>query len=181
MFQAKFVKALKSRIVPEKELVNQLFQKEWVVYAKRPFGHPKAVLEYLGRYTHKVAISNHRILNIDTQTITFGYKDYRQGAQKLEMSLDNLEFIRRFSMHILPKGLVRIRHFGILSSMSKPITIPLIHRELGIPLPEKEPRILTEYNPRYCCCCQKESMVIIQRLPKRGPPKATFSSGPTQF
>lgn len=129
----------------------------------------------------KVAISNHRIVCIDSHKTTFSYKDYRQGAQKLEMSLDNLEFIRRFSLHILPKGLVRIRHFGILGSSAKQVTIPLIHRELGIPLPEKEPRILTEYNPRYCSCCQKESMISIQRLPKRGPPKATFSSGPTQF
>jgi hypothetical protein len=103
VFRAKYVKALKSRINADKELINALFQKEWVVYAKRPFGHPKAVLEYLGRYTHKVAISNHRILEIDTQKITFSYKDYRQGAQKLEMSLDNLEFIRRFSMHYLSR------------------------------------------------------------------------------
>ena len=181
VFRAKYVKALKSRIEPDKELINQLFQKEWVVYAKRPFGHPKAVLEYLGRYTHKVAISNHRILDIDSQKTTFSYKDYRQGAQKLEMSLDNLEFIRRFSMHILPKGLVRIRHFGILGSSAKQITIPLIHQELGIPVPEKEIRILESYNPRYCPCCQKESMISIQRLPKRGPPKAVFSSVPTQF
>ena len=181
VFRAKYVKALQSRIKPEKKLIDQLFQKEWVVYAKRPFGHPKAVLEYLGRYTHKVAISNHRILDIGQNQTTFSYKDYRQGAQKLEMSLDNLEFIRRFSMHILPKGLVRIRHFGILGSSAKQITIPLIHQELGIPIPEKEPRILEIYNPRYCPCCQKESMVSIQRLPKRGPPKTTFSSVPTQF
>jgi hypothetical protein len=181
VFRAKYVKALKSRIIPEKELINQLFQKDWVVYAKRPFGHPKAVLEYLGRYTHKVAISNHRILNIGPKQITFSYKDYRQGAQKLEMSLDNLEFIRRFSMHILPKGLVRIRHFGILGSSAKQITIPLIHRELGLTLPEPEPRILESYNPRYCSCCQKESMVSIQRLPKRGPPKAVFPTLSTQF
>ena len=110
-------------------------------------------MEYLGGYTQKVAISNHRIVGIDSHKTTFSYKDYRQGAQKLEMSLDNLEFIRRFSMHVLPKGLVRIRHFGILGSSAKQVTIPLIHRELGIPLPEKEPRSLTEYNPRYCCCC----------------------------
>jgi hypothetical protein len=181
VFRAKYVKALKSRIIPEKELIDQLFQKEWVVYAKRPFGHPKAVLEYLGRYTHKVAISNHRILDIGPSQTRFSYKDYRQGGQKLEMSLDNLEFIRRFSMHILPKGLVRIRHFGILGSSTKQVTIPLIHRELGIPIPEPEPRILDIYNPRYCPCCQKESMVSIQRLPKRGPPKAVFSAVPTQF
>lgn len=171
----------KARIQPEKELINALFQKEWVVYAKRPFGHPKAVLEYLGRYTHKVAISNHRIVDISQKQITFSYKDYRQGAQKLEMTLDNLEFIRRFSMHILPRGLVRIRHFGILGSSAKQNTIPLIHQELGIPIPEKEPRILETYNPRYCPCCQKDSMVSIQRLPKRGPPKAHFSAVTIQF
>jgi hypothetical protein len=181
VFRAKYMTALKSRIQPEKELINTLFQKEWVVFARRPFGHPKAVLEYLGRYTHKVAISNHRIVDISQKQITFSYKDYRQGAQKLEMTLDNLEFIRRFSMHILPRGLVRIRHFGILGSSAKQITIPLIHRELGIPIPEKEPRILEIYNPRYCPCCQKESMVSIQRLPKRGPPEANFSAISIQF
>ncbi len=181
VFRAKYVKALKSRIEPEKELINKLFQKEWVVYAKRPFGHPKAVLEYLGRYTHKVAISNHRILDIGQKQTTFSYKDYRQGAQKLEMTLDNLEFIRRFSLHILPRGLVRIRHFGILGSSAKQLTIPLIHRELGMPIPKTEPRILESYNPRYCPCCQKDSMVSIQRIPKRGPPKANFLPTPHQF
>jgi hypothetical protein len=174
VFRARYVKALKSRIRPEKELLDALFQKEWVVYAKRPFGHPRAVLEYLGRYTHKVAISNHRILDIDHKKTTFSYRDYRMGARKLEMSLDNMEFIRRFSMHILPKGLVRIRHFGILGSSAKAVAIPLIHRELGLPIPEQENRVLEQYNPRYCPCCQKESMVSIQRLQKRGPPKAVF-------
>ena len=181
VFRAKYVKALKARIIPDKKLINELFQKDWVIYAKLPFGHPKAVLEYLGRYTHKVAISNHRILEISQKQITFSYKDYRQGAQKLEITLGNLEFIRRFSMHILPKGLVRIRHFGILGSSVKPATIPLIHQELGIPIPEPEPRVLEAYNPRYCPCCQKESMVSIQRLPKRGPPKTVFPAVPTQF
>ena len=171
VFRAKYVKAIKSRIKPEKELIDQLFQKDWVVYAKRPFGHPKAVLEYLGRYPHKVTISNHRILDIGQKQITFSYKNYRQGAQKLEMSLDNLEFIRRFSMHILQKGLERIRHFVPIAiwmgSSAKQNTIPLIHPELGIPIPEKESRTLEIYNPRYCPCCQKEVMVNIQRLPKR--------------
>jgi hypothetical protein len=174
VFRAKYVKALKSRINPDKELINALFQKEWVVFAKRPFGHPKAVLEYLGRYTHKVAISNHRILDIDQKQTTFSYKDYHQGAQKLEMKLDNLEFIRRFSMHILPRGMVRIRHFGILGSSAKAVTIPLIHQQLGIPLPKKEARILEAYNPRYCACYDKESTISIQRIPKRGPPKSNY-------
>lgn len=82
----------------------------------------------------KVAISNYRVLNIDTQKITFSYKDYRQGAQKLEMSLANLEFIHRLALHILPKGLVRVRGFGIFGSSAKQVTISLIHGELGIPL-----------------------------------------------
>lgn len=181
VFRAKYVQALKSRISPDKELINTLFQKDWVVFAKRPFGHPKAVLEYLGRYTHKVAISNHRILDITQKDITFSYKDYRQGAQKLEMTLDNMEFIRRFSMHILPRGLVRIRHFGILGSSAKQVTVPLIHRELGMPIPEKEPRVLELFNPRYCPCCHKKSMVSIQRLLKRGPPKSGYPSAQPQF
>lgn len=181
VFRAKYVKALKSRIKPEKELADRIYQKDWIVYAKRPFGHPKAILEYLGRYTHKVAISNHRILDIGPHKTTFAYKDYRQGAQKLEISLDNIEFIRRFSIHILPKGLVRIRHFGILSSSSKALTVPMVHQGLSIPTSEKEPRILTAYNPRYCPCCQKETMASIQRLPKRGPPKAVFIALPNQF
>ena len=74
------------------------------MFAKRPFGHPKAVLEYLGRYTHKAAVSNQRILDIDTQKATFSYKDYRQGAQKLEMSLDNLEFIPGFRCITCPEN-----------------------------------------------------------------------------
>ncbi|WP_154859509.1 IS91 family transposase [Cyclobacterium xiamenense] len=181
VFRAKYVKALKSRIDPENKLVNALFKKEWVVYAKRPFGHPKAVLEYLGRYTHKVAISNHRILDIGPTKTVFAYKDYRLGAKKLEMSLDNMAFIRRFSMHILPKGLVRIRHFGILGNSAKRETVSLVHRELGVTLLPVDPRTLTEYNPRYCTCCQKETMVSIQRLPTRGPPKTVFSTIPPQI
>src|SRR5690606_15862928 len=145
VFRAKYVKALKSRTDPDKELVNALFQKDWVIYAKRPFGHPKSVLEYLGRYTHKVAISNHRILAIGPEKTVFGYKDYRKGAQKLEMFLDNIEFIRRFSMHILPKGLVRIRHFGILGSSAKKVTVQLVHRELGVSKPPPEPRAIEPY------------------------------------
>jgi hypothetical protein len=181
VFRAKYITALKSKIELEKQLVDTLFQKEWVVYAKRPFGHPRAVLEYLGRYTHKVAISNNRILDIGPAKTVFAYKDYRLGAQKLEMSLDNMEFIRRFSMHILPKGLVRIRHFGILGSSAKAVTIPLIHGELGVSMPEKEARVLEQYNPRYCPCCQKESMISIQRLQKRGPPKAAFRAVSYKF
>ena len=100
-------------------IINELYKNDWVVFAKRPFNGPESVIEYLGRYTHKIAISNHRIKNIDEGKVSFSYKDYRSGAAIKEMTLEGPEFIRRFALHILPKGFVRIRHYGILSSTSK--------------------------------------------------------------
>jgi hypothetical protein len=95
-----------------------LYSKRWVLYAKRPFGGPKQVLSYLANYTHRVALSNRRIVAVDArhQTVTFTYRDYRHGSQRKELTLSVLEFIRRFSSHILPPGLVRIRHYGILGN-----------------------------------------------------------------
>ena len=96
-----------------------LFEKNWVVYAKRPLGGPKQVIEYLGRYTHKVAISNHRIKNVTEQEVTINYKDYKDQSKTKQLTLKNEEFTRRFSLHILPKRFVQIRHYGILSSSRK--------------------------------------------------------------
>jgi hypothetical protein len=155
----------------EKGLVNDLFKKDWVVYAKRPFGHPKAVIEYLGRYTHKIAISNHRIISIAKDKVEFTYKDYRKGGQKQQMALQPMEFIRRFGLHILPRTFVHIRHYGILSSTSKRVAIPEIRLQLRGRLPHHaEPRVLKKYNPNLCVCCGSETMVIVRLLPKRGPP-----------
>ena len=110
VFRAKYIEALKKKgIVSDKNLVNDLFKQQWIVYAKRPFGSPHSVIEYLGRYTHKIAISNHRIKNISKNTVTFTYKDYRNGAKKNEITLDSMEFIRRFSMHILPKNFATLQ------------------------------------------------------------------------
>ena len=142
------------------------------MYAKRPFAHPKYVIEYLGRYTHKVAISNHRLRLVTGDIVTFTYKDYRKEAQQQEMTLSGMEFIRRFSMHILPKGYVRIRHYGILSSTSKPISIPMIKaqylQESGS-APDK--RTLTHYDPQMCPNCNTPTMITVELMPpKRGPP-----------
>ena len=92
--------------------------KRWVLYAKCPFGGPKQVLSYLANYTHRVALSNRRIVAVDAQhqSVTFTYRDYRHGSQRKDLTLSALEFIRRFSLHILPPGLVRIRHYGILGN-----------------------------------------------------------------
>ena len=98
--------------------LSLLYTKRWVLYAKRPFGGPQQVLRYLANYTHRVALSNRRIVAVDPQqqTVTFTYRDYRHGSKLKELTLCALEFIRRFSLHILPSGLVRIRHYGILGN-----------------------------------------------------------------
>ncbi len=122
VFRAKFVKELRQQLpgLPQ-SLYDVLFKKKWVVFAKRPFLKPKYVIEYLGRYTHKIAISNYRILHIDKEkrTVTFSLKDYRKSGVKTSQTMSSKEFIRRFVLHILPKGFTRIRHYGILSSSWK--------------------------------------------------------------
>lgn len=98
------------------ELLNQLRKKKWIVYTKPPFGGPANVLRYLGRYTHRIAISNHRLLAFDGERVSFRWKDYAHGGKQRIMTLDATEFLRRFFLHVLPKGFVRIRHFGLLSN-----------------------------------------------------------------
>src|ERR1700731_4576052 len=97
---------------------SMLYRKRWVLYAKCPFGGPQQVLSYLANYTHRVALSNRPIVAVDAQhqSVTFTYRDYRHGSQRKKLTLSALEFIRRFSLHILPPGLVRIRHYGILGN-----------------------------------------------------------------
>ena len=96
-------------------LRKALRKHEWVVYAKPPFGGPQQVIDYLGRYTHRIAISNHRILDLADGKVTFSWKDYKDGAKIKEMTLDAEEFIRRFTLHILPPRFTRIRHYGLLA------------------------------------------------------------------
>jgi hypothetical protein len=103
------------------QLVRQATRRAWVVYAKRPFAGPQQVLAYLSRYTHRVAISPRRLLHLDAQaqTVTFAWKDYADGARSKTMTLGAGEFVRRFCLHLLPKGLVKIRHFGFLSNRQR--------------------------------------------------------------
>jgi hypothetical protein len=178
VFRAKYVEALKIRIADlDKNLVNTLFKKDWVVYAKRPFAHPSHVVEYLGRYTHKIAISNHRLQSIENGTVSFSYKDYRQEGKKQTMILDGMEFIRRFVLHILPKGFVRIRHYGILSGSTKHVHIPQIRSQLGkVEAKPKEPGTRQAHNPLLCPHCKTETMVTIQIIPKRGPPPSVLTT-----
>jgi hypothetical protein len=133
LFRGKFLAGLAQMLdagelhLPDSELkipanrarwFSLLYSKRWVLYAKRPFGGPQQVLSYLANYTHRVALSNRRIVAVDAQhqSVTFTYRDYRHGSQRKKLTLSALEFIRRFSLHILPPGLVRIRHYGILGN-----------------------------------------------------------------
>jgi hypothetical protein len=178
VFRARFVASLRERFKGlEPSFYNGLFKTPWVVYAKRPFGSPKHVIEYLGRYTHKVAISNHRIVAIQNNQVTFRYKDYRDESKVKLMTIQAREFIRRFSLHILPKGFMRIRHYGILSSSRKQHVLPLLHQQLEsrYEYPEEKhwKQISTErlgFNPDACPVCKQLTMIPIFSFDRRGPP-----------
>ena len=120
-------------------LLNDLYAKRWVVYAKQPFGGPQQVVEYLGRYTHKVAISNRRIKKIDARhRVTFVYKDYASGGAKKRMRLDGAEFLRRFEQHILPRGFCKIRSCGLYANHGRKTRVAEVLRQLKVP-PHPEP------------------------------------------
>lgn len=172
VFKAKYLAELRMRCKVDQQLLNALFRKSWVVFAKPPFGDAAQVVEYLGRYTHKVAISNHRLISHDGSKVRFRYKDYRKHGHQGEMELDAMEFIRRFTLHILPRNFVRIRHYGILSSTSKAKCLPQICASLGAQPPEKphHAEAQTTKAPATCPCCHTPTMVTIEVFGKRGPP-----------
>ena len=158
-----------------KTLLQSLFRTTWIVYAKRPFAGPEQVLEYLGRYTHRVAISNNRIVSMENGKVTFTYKDRKCNHEVKNMTLDVHEFIRRFLLHVLPQGFMKIRYFGFLANTNKKTCIPLL-RNLIDPTaqcPESVAETLQEMMLRLTgddisCCpqCQKGKMVNVQTLPK---------------
>jgi hypothetical protein len=141
---------------------------EWVVYAKRPFGGPEAVLAYLSRYTHRIAISNRRLVSADANTVAFKYKDYRiegEGRYKT-MALATGEFIRRFLSHVLPKGFHRIRHYGLLANGNRSENIAKARQLLALPARQKEPEAESKaadepsIHTRPCPCCGGRMLVI---------------------
>jgi hypothetical protein len=111
--------------------LRRLFRHDWVVYAKPPFGGPTHVLHYLARYTHRVAISNHRIVDVSADRVTFRWKDYRHGSQPRTTTTTAVEFLRRFFLHVLPKGFVRIRFFGFLAHRRRARDLPVCRSVLA--------------------------------------------------
>ncbi len=119
--------------------LRTVFRQDWVVYAKPAFGGPAQVLRYLGRYTHRVAISNHRLLAFDGEQVTFRWKDYAHGSKQRKMTLSATEFLRRFVQHILPRGFVRIRQYGFLANRCRAARLVLARQLLPLPPAPREP------------------------------------------
>jgi predicted Zn-ribbon and HTH transcriptional regulator len=154
-------------------LINALRKKPWIVYAKKPFGSPVHVLDYLGRYTHRVALSNDRILSAHSREVTFSYRDRKNKNRKKTMTLDAHEFIRRFLLHVIPQGFVRVRHFGFLANRSKSLLSKcrqLLDLNPALPkLPSKSVHEimlqLTGIDITRCPLCQKGTLVLFANLP----------------
>jgi len=158
------------------ELKKRLYMKNWNVYCKKPFAGPERVIEYLGTYTHRVAISNHRIMADDNGRITFRYKDSQTGIFNKLMVLDATEFIIRFLMHILPLGFYKIRYFGILAQSNAKskaaLCFDLLENETFLPVLEGLPaidvwRMLTGNDPLCCPVCKKGKMIPLIVLPEK--------------
>jgi hypothetical protein len=156
--------------------IRSLFKVKWITYAKRPFAGPEQVLEYLGRYTHRVAISNNRIKTIDNEQVSFEYKDRMDNDTIKSMTVSAHEFIRRFLLHVLPHNFMKIRYFGFLSHRNKKLAVKII-RQLIDPdanLPQKVEETYLEMMQRLTgqdllCCpnCKKGRMTIIKELPNQ--------------
>ncbi len=149
---------------------------KWVVYAKPPFGGPEAVLAYLSRYTHRVAISNRRLISLDEKGVTFRYKDYRRDGNERQrtMTLCADEFIRRFLLHVLPKGFHRIRHYGLLASATRKVNVAHARELLAIVMPSDTQEPVSAPVPRPPCPCCGGRMIVIEIIngvaQPRGPP-----------
>ena len=187
LFRATFLRKLQACIEADQIMVNphnwkvlkrKLYRKKWVVFAKRPFAGPQQVVNYLGKYTHRIAISNQRLIKVQQDRVYFHYKDYRKGHNKV-MKLEVVEFLRRFCLHILPLGFRRIRHYGFLSNGQKSHMLALARQSLAVaPLSASSPpdweELLEQVTNKalaVCPTCQSPSMRRIGVIPRqRAPP-----------
>ena len=160
---------LQLKDIDTEKLIKEAGYKKWNVYAKRPFGNVASVVEYLGRYTHKVAITSHRITAINEGNVNFKYKDYADDSKQKEMGLCIPEFLRRFELHILPRGFVKIRHYGLLQNHGKIKRLNAVRQQLKIgPLPVRvqvpvSQRMLEKYGKDITLCpkCNRGKLMFI--------------------
>ena len=139
-------------------ILNTLMQKDWVVYSKHCLNRTDSIIGYLARYTHRIAISNHRLIGSDHDQIRFSYKDYKTDQHRV-MALHYDEFIRRFLLHVLPKGLMRIRHYGILANRCRKSSITIIRKILSTPEPEQRNTTISEAATYPCPTCRKGQLL----------------------
>ena len=154
VFRGRFVEQARELVKKKQargKVPGNLFDKDWVVYAKQPFGGPQQVIKYLSRYTHRTAISNDRILKVSKDSVTFSWRDYARDYKQQTTTLPGREFLRLFAMHILPPGFTRIRHFGFLSSASKTKSLAII-------------RACLKVCPPPVACKEKISALAMQRM-----------------
>jgi hypothetical protein len=191
VFRARYVKLLRKALESgeiakesiEPGMFRRLFEKEWITFAKRPFRQPQHIINYIGRYSHSIAISNHRLQRIESGKVIFTYKNYRKGGEEEEMKLDEWEFIRRFAMHIVPHRFIRIRHYGILSNRIKSMAIKAIRRGEKSGSKEGTKKEKQAFDPirqlHYCACCKRTTthliLDILQPI-RAGPARTTENS-----
>jgi hypothetical protein len=180
VFRGKFLALLqqacvKGKIPPANNEIKASRRKNWVVYTKKPFGSPEKVLDYLGRYTHRVALSNDRILQVENGEVTLSYRDRKDGDCKKIMTLEAQEFIRRFLLHVLPEGFMRIRHFGFLANRSKKQALAQCRKLLKLvpALPQRPDQSakdlllkITGVDLSRCPCCPEGTMIAVADLPR---------------
>jgi hypothetical protein len=174
--------SLKDLAVPERfqRFLRQLFTKDWVVYAKPPFGGAEHVLNYLARYTHRVAISNRRLISFKDDRVSFRWKDYAAGSKQKVMTVSADEFLRRFLIHVLPKGLVRIRHFGLFANRKRFASLLRCRFLMKVAAPPAQ----TAPTAQIACPLCAEPMVVVERITSHQlltaaaipPPKPHFDS-----
>jgi hypothetical protein len=166
-----------------KQLLRKASCHDWVVYSKPPFAGPEQVIRYLGQYTHRIALSNHRLVSMENGQVTFRWKDRADGDQKKLLTLDAVQFLRRFLLHVLPRGLVRIRHYGLLANSVRKQRLEICRKLLDAPVPapksDSKPETwqalmlrLTGKDVTICPACHKGHMVRTELLP---PALATWS------
>lgn len=186
VFRGKLLEKIKQQLKQNKQLpqyqslLDVLWKKPWVVYCEPPLGNAQQIVKYLGQYTHRVAISNHRIENIDESGVSFWYKDYKDKSKKKLTKLPGAEFLRRFCLHILPRRFVKIRYYGILSSKQKDLVKPLQAKKPETTVKETaQERIvrLTGFDRYQCPFCKAGTMHTVELLPRiRSPGNVLYKT-----
>ena len=186
VFRGKLLEKIKQQLKQNKQLpqyqslLDVLWKKPWVVYCEPPLGNAQQIVKYLGQYTHRVAISNHRIENIDDSGVSFWYKDYKDKSKKKLTKLPGAEFLRRFCLHILPRRFVKIRYYGILSSKQKDLVKPLQAKKPETTVKETaQGRIvrLTGFDRYQCPFCKAGTMHTVELLPRiRSPGNVLYKT-----